>query len=443
MSTNNRAVERQFTGFALAVTPAVKQQMLNWGNQFNICCFMDNNDYSGTHHSYECLLAAGAWKWIKLPAGNAFLILKAFHKQQEDWLFGHIGFGLQKETEQVGSPFPDPVGFPDMYFFVPEHLLLVQSGQVLVSSYSADPSVLMRQVLNMPILPVVASTTVSLTASMDRTDYINRVNALKSHIHRGDCYEINFCQEFSSKNTSIDPAGVFRSLTEISPNPFSVYYKLDEMHLLCASPERFLRVESGTVLSQPIKGTAARNLSDPEADKALASSLTNSMKERSENVMVVDLVRNDLSKVCKPGSVEMEELFGVYSFPQVHQLISTIKGEMVEGLNWIDAIQAAFPMGSMTGAPKKRVLELIAEYELVNRGIFSGSVGYCTPSGNADFNVVIRSILYNSANQYISFLVGSGITWYADAANEYDECLLKAEAMMKALGATSISTHLQ
>ena len=147
--------------------------------------------------------------------------------------------------------------------------------------------------------------------------------------------------------------------------------------------------------------------------------------------MVVDLVRNDLSKICREGTVQVEELFGIYSFPQVHQMISTITGELQPGLSFADIIKQTFPMGSMTGAPKKKVMELIEQYENTRRGIFSGAVGYIKPGGDFDFNVVIRSILYNQATQYLSYLVGSAITFYSKAAEEYEECLLKAEALKK------------
>ncbi|MFD2527404.1 anthranilate synthase component I family protein [Flavihumibacter stibioxidans] len=437
MSTQDNASVRSFTAFALTVTPVLKQQMLNWANQFNICCFMDNHGYHDKHGSYECLVAAGAWKWVKVNAGNAFGLLNAFAFQQRDWLFGHFGFDLKQETEQVPSRLPDPLGFPDCYFFVPEHLLLVKGKEVLVSSYSLDTSELMRLVLASPAETTGttgATQPVELTPAFKREEYVSRINILKAHIHRGDCYEINFCQEFFAGEVRINPVAVYQRLAAISPNPFSVYYRINELYLACASPERFLKIESGRVWSQPIKGTAARNLQDPAEDTRLAEGLVSSLKERSENVMVVDLVRNDLSRICKAGTVEVEELFGVYSFPQVHQMISTVTGLLADGLNWVDAVKACFPMGSMTGAPKKRVLELIEQYELVRRGIFSGAVGYVSPTGDADFNVVIRSIMYNESKKYLNCLVGSGITWYADAALEYEECLLKAAAIREALG---------
>jgi para-aminobenzoate synthetase component 1 len=434
MSTYNIGTERQFTKYAILLTPLIKQQMLNWANRFSICCLMDNNEYKAGLHSYECLVAVGAWKWVKVPAGNAFPSLKAFNTNSKDWLFGHFGFDLKAETEGISSELPDRIGFPDCYFFVPEHLLLLDDGIISISSYSADPSAILEQILSDELPVSQAASPVSLQAAMDRNTYLEKVESLRAHILKGDCYEINFCQEFFAPGAIIDPVTIFQTLSALSPTPFSVFYKLEDHYLLCASPERFLRIESGIVRSQPIKGTARRHLDDAIADAISAQDLVASEKERSENVMVVDLVRNDLSRFCKPGTVEVEELFGVYSFPQVHQMISTVKGDIVEGLSWIDAVQQSFPMGSMTGAPKHRVLELIESYELTRRGIFSGAVGYCTPGGDADFNVVIRSILYNSSTNYLSCLVGSAITWNSEGGKEYDECQLKIMAIQKALG---------
>lgn len=436
MSLHNTSANRRSRAYSLTITATHKQQMLNWANQFNICCFMDNNGYAGSHHRYELIIAAGAWKWVSLTAGSAFDRLQAFYQHQQDWLFGHFGFELKAETEGVPSELPDPIGFPDAYFFVPEHLLLVKGQEVQIHSYSADPEQLLRRILEMQAaIPSSAQVNPPLRLSprMQRVDYLQTVEKLRNHIRRGDCYEINYCQEFAAAPALINPVSVYQRLTALSPNPFAVFYKLDDRYLLCASPERYLRIEGGKVWSQPIKGTAPRQHADQKADAENASLLAASAKERAENVMVVDLVRNDLSKCCEPGSVQVEELFGIYSFPQVHQLISTITGTLSPGKNWIDAIRSSFPMGSMTGAPKRSVLELIDRYEKVRRGIFSGAVGYCTPSGEADFNVVIRSILYNQTSHYLSCLVGSGITWYAVPEQEYEECLLKAAAVMSAI----------
>ncbi|MGZ8556814.1 MAG: chorismate-binding protein, partial [Chitinophagaceae bacterium] len=207
--------------------------------------------------------------------------------------------------------------------------------------------------------------------------------------------------------------------------------RLNDKWLLCASPERFLKKEGNKILAQPIKGTSKRIQGDENKDEQKKSELFNSDKDRSENVMVVDLMRNDLSKICEEGTVKVDELFGIYSFPQVHQMISTISGVLKNNISFLDIVRATFPMGSMTGAPKKRVMEMIAKYEKSKRGIFSGAVGYISPSGDFDFNVIIRSIMYNSSSEYLSFQTGSGITFYSDPEKEWDECLLKAEAMKK------------
>ena len=275
--------------------------------------------------------------------------------------------------------------------------------------------------------------TIETKSRISKEEYISTIEKLLTHIKRGDCYEINYCQEFYAEEANIDPLHVYNRLMEVSPNPFSCYYKLKDKYVICASPERFIQKRGNRILSQPIKGTAKRDLTNQGKDQVLKKQLFESEKDKSENVMVVDLVRNDLSRVCKVGSVEVDELFGVYSFPQVHQMISTIKGELIDGISFAEIIKACFPMGSMTGAPKRRVMELIELYEKTKRGIYSGAVGYINPEKDFDFNVVIRSILYNATNQYLCYLVGGGITFYSDPENEYAECLLKATAINKVL----------
>ncbi|HNF29742.1 MAG TPA: anthranilate synthase component I family protein, partial [Chitinophagaceae bacterium] len=268
---------------------------------------------------------------------------------------------------------------------------------------------------------------------ISKEEYIKCIHQLKQHIQRGDCYEINFCQEFFAKDVAINTIEVYKKLTTLSATPFACYYKLNEQYLLCASPERFVCKNGNKIISQPIKGTIKRNLKDSLQDDVLKKQLQNSSKDKTENVMIVDLVRNDLSKICTKGSVIVEELFGVYSFPQVHQMISTVSGNVQKNINFSEVLQATFPMGSMTGAPKKRVLELTEQYEKSNRGIYSGTVGYITPENNFDFNVVIRSIMYNAVNKYLSYMVGGGITINSNAEDEYQECLLKATAIKEVL----------
>ena len=309
----------------------------------------------------------------------------------------------------------------------------LSNEQLTISSLTKDPAIIFEEINASPLTMDHGPWTIDVQSALTKEEYISTIEKLRTHILRGDCYEINYCQEFFATGADIDALQVYKQLTAISPNPFSCYYKLDDKYVLCASPERYLQKKGNHILSQPIKGTFKRNLENKAADNDLKKQLQESEKDKSENVMVVDLVRNDLSKVCKEGTVKVDELFGVYSFPQVHQMISTITGELNDNVDLSDILKASFPMGSMTGAPKQRVMELIEQYEKTKRGIYSGAVGYISPNKDFDFNVVIRSILYNATNQYLSYLVGGAITFYSDPEKEYAECLLKAEAIKKVL----------
>lgn len=412
--------------------------MLNWANQFNIFCFLDNNDYTHDVPVFDCILAAGATRTIQLEKGHSFTALKDFYESKPGWLFGHLGYDLKNEVEQLSSRHQPVVDFGWGFFFEPLIVLRLQQNELSITCDLPDQEAIWQAIQSMPAeIRCENSTKVKLQSQITESAYLQAVNALKEHIRRGDCYEINFCQQYFAQNAIISPLYTYSKLLLHSPNPFAAFYKLNDKYCLCASPERYLKKTGHTLLSQPIKGTSKRHVSNAHQDKVSLTTLQNSSKERSENVMVVDLVRNDLSRISKEGSVQVTELYGIYSFPQVHQMISSVKSELAEGLHWTDAIKATFPMGSMTGAPKKRVMELIDEYETIARGLFSGSIGYITPEADFDFNVVIRSLFYDEAKRNLSFSVGSAITFASEAAEEYKETLLKAEAMMKVLGVDS------
>lgn len=425
---------KKATTFTINNFTEFRIKMLNWLKPFNIFCLLDNSGYHFEEPAFECLLAVGCKTKLELNAGNAFAGLKEFSAAQNDWVFGHLGYDLKNETEQLQSGNFDGIGFADVHFFVPE-IVLQLSEKVLTIFCDGDAAQIFSSVKSSScILQEIIFSPLIIKNRFTPTEYVNTIQKLQQHILRGDCYEINFCQEFFSTDAVIDPLSVYQKLTNLSPNPFSALYKSDDKYCICASPERYLKKRGTKIFSQPIKGTAKRYLDDPQLDETSKQELLSSEKEKSENVMVVDLVRNDLSKVCKQGTVQVEELFGIYSFPQVHQMISTISGELQDGTDWIDVVKATFPMGSMTGAPKKRVMQLIEEYERTKRGLFSGAIGYIDPQGDFDFNVVIRSILYNAVTKYLSFQAGSAITFYSDAEKEYEECLLKAAVIKKVLG---------
>jgi para-aminobenzoate synthetase component 1 len=427
-------VKRSFLSFPIDNIEIFKSQMLNWVNRFSICCLLDNHQYQSEYNSYECLIGAGALAVYKANAGNAINGLKTFQHQNNDWLFGHLGYDLKNETEGLTSGHVDGIGFDDLLFFVPKYVICLSDNKVEIGSCADDHQKIFDEISAAAIDEKRNVSAPEVKHHISKQEYIQSVNALKAHILRGDCYEINYCQEFYADNYMIKPVLVYQSLSKVSPNPFSCYYKVNDKYLMCASPERYIKRTGNKILSQPIKGTSSRNITDRMLDEQNKIQLKQSEKDKSENVMVVDLVRNDLSKVCKEGTVKVDELFGVYTYPQVHQMISTVSGELKENISLTDIIHSTFPMGSMTGAPKRKVLQLIEQYEKTKRGLFSGAVGYVNPNGDFDFNVVIRSILYNASTKYLSYQTGSGITFYCDAEKEYEECLLKAKAIEQVLG---------
>jgi para-aminobenzoate synthetase component I len=409
-----------------------KSKMLHWANQCSIFCLLDNQQYNFEKPAFECLLAVGCQASFESSHHQAFEKLQQFYAaQQGNWLFGHLAYDLKNDIEKLQSTNIDEIGFADVHFFVPE--TMVKLTNTTVEIYGNHAEKIFAEIQNTIVTKAPATEVVAIKNRLTQQAYTNAVKKLQQHILHGDCYEINFCHEFYAENAAVDAVDLYKRLVALSPNPFASLYKVNNRYCICASPERYLKKEGDKLVSQPIKGTSKRNLQNTEKDAHAKKLLTQSQKERSENVMVVDLVRNDLSKICQQGTVKVDELFGVYSFPQVHQMISTISGQLQPGLNWIDAVKATFPMGSMTGAPKKKVMELIEQYEQTKRGLFSGSIGYITPNEDFDFNVVIRSIFYNASTKYLSFMAGSAITHYSDAANEYEECLLKVQAIKDAL----------
>lgn len=410
-------MKRTISCFTITGIPAIKEQILFWINQFSICSFLDNHQYSTPYHHIECLAAAGAIRVFEGP--NTLQAIDAFYTKEADWLFGHLAYNQQS----------NPIGFSPVTFFQPETVLRLSNTTLWIETIHASAENIFEQIIAQPIPSNEQAMPIAMQPKIGRAAYLATVHLLKQHIQRGDCYEINFCQEFFAENSNINPVQSYLGLTGISPTPFACYYKQQNAHLLCASPERYLQRRGMQLISQPIKGTNKRNTTNALLDDELKEALKQSSKDQSENVMVVDLVRNDLSRICKEGTVRVAELFGIYSFPQVHQMISTVTGELKPNTLFTEIIEASFPMGSMTGAPKKKVMELIEQYEMNPRGIYSGAVGYIDPQQNFDFNVVIRSLMYNADNKYLSYWVGSGITFYSNPEDEYEECLLKASAM--------------
>ncbi|GAA4747053.1 anthranilate synthase component I family protein [Flavisolibacter ginsenosidimutans] len=415
--------------YKLTDVPAFKKKVLNWLKPFGIFCYLDNQEYNNAPHRLECLVAAGvsdSAEGIDIKDADDF-----FSKKR--WLFGHLAYELRRSLYPLTSHKEDKIGFPLFYFFEPQIVLEIKQEHLFV--HASNPAKIFADIIHCPSITEGENFALPIAPKglLSKEDYIEKIRSLQEHILRGDCYEINFCQAFFDYEASIDPFTVFQKLMGVSPNPFSAFYRLHDKYLLCASPERFLMKQKNHLVSQPIKGTIKRELISVEKDEELKKKLRESPKEQAENVMVVDLVRNDLTRICKESSVAVDELFGTYTFPQVHQMISTVSGELKNGSSFTKIVEAMFPMGSMTGAPKHRVMQLIDEYEPSARGIFSGAVGYINPDGDFDLAVVIRSLMYNQTKKILSYQVGSGITFYSDAQKEWEECMLKAEAIQRVL----------
>ncbi len=416
-----------------------KAQVFQWASQFDTICYFDNNGYSGyNHHSYEGLIAVGEESSILKPQDcsfSSFEKLKEYWNLKKDWLFGFLSYDLKNEVENLYSCNFDGLAFPEMHFFQPRYVIEIFKEKVQIHSKNEASMKIFEDIQKAHFQQRVQKALNpfrSLQPRIPKDKYIQTVESIRQHIIEGDIYEMNFCQEFYAEKTSLDPFETFQRLSNLSKAPFTTFYKRKDQYLLCASPERFLKKEGNRLISQPIKGTARRGQNGRD-DLLLAEELFNSEKDRAENVMIVDLVRNDLARSCKPGSVKVDELFGIFCFEQVFQMISTVSAELREEVHFVDAIKNAFPMGSMTGAPKVMSMQLIEHYEKTRRGLYSGAVGYITPTGDFDFNVVIRSILYNAADQYLSLQVGGAIVFDSVPEEEYEECLLKAKAVIEVI----------
>jgi para-aminobenzoate synthetase component 1 len=401
---------------------SLENRLLELSNSRSFFALYTSNSYSNSEKSYELIFGWGA---------------KAVYTDEEllpehleyGWKFGFLSYELRTNFESVTQENEGIGDWPKARFFVPEVVgtLHIDGRLEVWSEYAVD------EVLNEVLLNAneVDSGTTSLNFQPveSREDYIHNVNALKDHIQRGDIYEVNYCTAFTAEFEKLNSVSLFKKMVEGTLAPFSAFVKMDGYELLCTSPERYIKREGRKLCSQPIKGTNRYCDADNESAKI---ALVQSEKERAENVMIVDLVRNDLSRVAATGSVKVSELFGTYAFKNVNQLISTVEAELREGATNYDVIAASFPMGSMTGAPKVSAMELAERFEKVAREIYSGSVGYVTPEGDFDFNVVIRSIALNRDKGIATLHVGGAITILSDAQQEYEECLLKAESVLKA-----------
>jgi para-aminobenzoate synthetase component I len=415
------------------------EKLCRWANTYSYFTLLAPQPSSSPYPygTFPRKMAVGAKYLIPFDGKDDFETLKGVLSSKSGPWFGHFTYDLKNQLESLTSSHPDRIHHPLICFYQPQFLVDFDENMISITGEGVSYD-LLTQILTFALPKPQPSRPLALTPTMNKEEYLEAFRYLHRHIVEGDIYEINLCQEFQATQVEIDPISTFIRLYTISPAPFSCIHKTENTWLLCASPERFLKKSDDKIISQPIKGTARRH-PQAEEDQRIKEWLATNEKERAENMMIVDLVRNDLARSAIPGTVRVEELFGIYSFPQVHQMISTVTAHLKDPKLVVDALAKAFPMGSMTGAPKIMAMRLIETYEKSKRGLFSGSVGYFSEEGDFDFNVVIRSVFYNQANREVSIQVGSAITYDAEAEMEYEECLLKARALIEALEAQLLS----
>lgn len=371
-------------------------------------------------NSETSLLALGAVEWVDFENSERL-------NGSDQWWFGYAQYDLKNRYENLSSKWQHPMAFEDMKFFSPQ-LLLSFSGEEM--TVVLDQTKGQWKDLRPSAIEEIKFEKPQWRALQTKEHYIDAVKELQHRIHKGDIYEVNYCTTFEADYVLKEDFLLFQKLNSLTEAPYSCFLKINEISVLCASPESFIERKGTEVFSRPIKGTVKRGNSEEE-DQRLKVFLRNDTKEKAENVMIVDLVRNDLSKIATRNSVEVSELFGIYSFKTVHHMISTVTCSVDSSVTFGDILKATFPMGSMTGAPKISAMKSIDELECANRGVYSGTIGVIQPNGDFDFNVVIRSLLYDETSQKLRCSVGGAITALCHPEKEYDECLLKAHAVMQ------------
>jgi para-aminobenzoate synthetase component 1 len=363
---------------------------------------------------------------------------------------GYFGYDLSRDLETLPVTTVKAYDIPDSYFAFYDSCLIydIKNHKVTVSHLGLSQNGPDIDTLVNTLKEAIQTGTLStgleadalntpqegpvFTSTFTKDKYMDAIQSMRQYIEDGHIYISNMTHQFSSPYRR-DPFSTYAKLRTINPAPFAAYLPTKDFQVLSSSPERFMDIRKGHVQTRPIKGTVPRGQT-PEEDQANRLRLEASEKDKSELLMIVDLERNDLSRVCQPGTVQVTELFKTEQYATVYHLVSTIEGQLKEGNTALDCIKASFPGGSITGAPKIRAMEIIDELEHNHRGIYTGSIGYLGFDGNADFNIVIRTVVLQDQKAHIG--VGGGITWESDPASEYQETIDKAVALFKALDAT-------
>lgn len=421
---------QESTKLKLTDATLFKKQCIVWASQFSTFLCLDNNYSKDKYHQEEFIIAVDTMSKLEgQNTNNYFEKLKSYHTENKQTIYGYLSYDLKNDVEKLHSKKIDKLGFPELYFFTPRYEIKIQEDYCIINRNYIE-SIYIKDVIE----AVDVSTEISLNEiewkkRVSKTTYIETVEKIRKDIEEGTVYELNYCYENYAEHIDIDTTAIFIKLNEKIKAPFSSLVKLNNKFVLSFSPERFMQMQEGKMISQPIKGTRKKGSSTKE-NEALKQDLLHDDKERAENVMIVDLVRNDFARSATSGTIKVEELFGIYEFENIIQMISTVSAQKRENINAIDALKLCFPMGSMTGAPKIKAMQLIEQYENTKRGVYSGAIGYIKPNGDFDFNVVIRTLLYDATKQYLSYQVGGAITYDSVAEKEWEETLAKFQSVL-------------
>lgn len=351
-------------------------------------------------------------------------------KNADSYLFSCLTYDLKNKIENLESLHEDLIEFPEIKLWKAELVVSIEEGKysILEGKLNAEFEKIIQTFISSTDKKSLPK--IRFEAQISKGKYLQTVNEIRQEIQLGNVYELNFCQQYLAKDIpEFDSIGLFQQLKTLTKAPFSAYLNFENHEVFCGSPERFIKKTEKKILSQPIKGTIQRGKT-LEEDEFLKQKLQKDPKERAENVMITDLVRNDFSRIATKNSVKVDELCGLYSFGTVHQLISTISCEIKEKVQFSDILKATFPMGSMTGAPKIAAMELSEKYESFKRGLYSGAIGYIKPGGDFDFNVVIRTLIKNKTKNILSASVGGAITIQSDPEKEFEECQVKIQKLL-------------
>lgn len=411
-----------------------KQRLICWANQFSIFLVLDGNGAKDQYSQFDAVYAVDATKSIVLTnANNHFDQFKVFQAEAKSTVYGYFSYDLKNELENLKSENPSYPSLPTMFFFEARYLIEIKEGKCIINRSTLEAMYIFDQI-NQTEIPVQEKQSLpALKSRVDKVTYLSNVEAIRKDIEEGTVYELNYCRELYAEQVNFDAIQAFMAINENAGAPFTAFLKRDEQFVLSFSPERFMQLKKDKLISQPIKGTLKKGNTEAE-NKLLKKQLLADEKERAENVMIVDLVRNDFARSAEVGSVKVDELFGIYAFKNILQMISTVSATKRKDVHFLEALKNAYPMGSMTGTPKIKAMELIEKYENTKRGLYSGAIGYVAPNGNFDFNVVIRTLIYDKAAGYLSLHVGGAITYDSIPEKEWEETELKAQSILQFLG---------